>query len=374
MSKVERLFSFADWARDHPSDSLPGDRVDIQFENHRAAISALAQAIQALVRADGKLNAEVLPFPIPKPAQSARSTPTGPPVLGPNTGGFYAGDIEGATATAADYAQVSIEWAEHMPDTIPPNTLTINAITGDHWSSRWWANKAANLLSAMMHGGVGVYAEPVTVTGANAFAPLTYAPVDALTTMEVIVNGRVFSGCSTSAAFNVVGKILTWTSSLYSVVPGDEVIARYRFSSTLPASSTVVTMTLYYVAVQGQTNFPLNVPDRFANSYNLMATSSVHVSRNGGRLMPDDGSGKGGFTVAGNQVTLLWPAGLDETVSIDVLEQATVNAVNTGGTPPSSPAPGSLWFDSVTAQMYIYFFDGTSSQWVPIVNQGDAGP
>ena len=60
MSKVERLFSFTDWAKDHPSDSLPGDRVDIQFENHRAAIASLDQAVRALVRADGKLNHDLL--------------------------------------------------------------------------------------------------------------------------------------------------------------------------------------------------------------------------------------------------------------------------------------------------------------------------
>ena len=58
------------------------------------------------------------------------------PLLGVNTGGPYAGDDAGATATSADYAQVSIEWAEHLPDTIPPNILaTSNAISGEHWSS-----------------------------------------------------------------------------------------------------------------------------------------------------------------------------------------------------------------------------------------------
>ena len=363
IARPQKVYDFTAHARRQPTAPPPGDRIDAQLQNHADAIVAAQVAIE-------KLAVAVEAMPVAKPKEATLPTP----MLYVNAGGPYAGDDAGATATSADYAQVSIEWAEHMPDTIPGNVLAVTAVSGDHWSSRWWANKAANLLSAILHGGVGVYAEPVTVIAPNSLAPLTYAPVDNVTTMEVIVNGRVFSGCSTSAAFNVVGKQIVWTSTLYSVVPGDEVIARYRFSASLPASSTVVAISLYYVATQGQTVFDVTTPDRFANSYHLAATSTVHVSRNGGRLMPDDGSGKGGFTVVGSQVMLLWPAGQDETISIDVLEQATVNVVNTGGTPPASPAPGSLWFDSVTAQMYIYFFDGTSSQWVPIVNQGDAGP
>jgi hypothetical protein len=34
-------------------------------------------------------------------------------------------------------------------------------------------------------------------------------------------------------------------------------------------------------------------------------------------------------------------------------------------TPPSNPQPNWLWWDSVGAQLYIYYNDGTSSQWVP---------
>lgn len=48
-----------------------------------------------------------------------------------------------AAALAYDYAQVAIAWAEYTDGTIPPNILAIMGITGDHWSSRWWANRAA---------------------------------------------------------------------------------------------------------------------------------------------------------------------------------------------------------------------------------------
>lgn len=44
-----------------------------------------------------------------------------------------------------------------------------------------------------------------------------------------------------------------------------------------------------------------------------------------------------------------------------------------GTTPPASPNPGDLWFDPVEGQLYIYFNDGTSSQWVVTINQGGGG-
>jgi hypothetical protein len=47
--------------------------------------------------------------------ETTRSTP----VLYVNAGGPYAGGDKGATALSADYAQVSIEQAELIPDAIP---------------------------------------------------------------------------------------------------------------------------------------------------------------------------------------------------------------------------------------------------------------
>ena len=55
----------------------------------------------------------------------------------------------GSEAVAEAYADVGMAWAEHMPDIIPPNILAVQGVTGDHWSSRWWANQAALTLSEM---------------------------------------------------------------------------------------------------------------------------------------------------------------------------------------------------------------------------------
>jgi hypothetical protein len=43
-------------------------------------------------------------------------------------------------------------------------------------------------------------------------------------------------------------------------------------------------------------------------------------------------------------------------------------------TPPSGALPGALWWDSVGGQLYLYFYDGNSSQWVIAVNTANLIP
>jgi hypothetical protein len=39
-----------------------------------------------------------------------------------------------------------------------------------------------------------------------------------------------------------------------------------------------------------------------------------------------------------------------------------------GPSPPASPIPGQMWWDEVGGQLYVWYNDGTSSQWVVAVN------
>ena len=48
-------------------------------------------------------------------------------------------------------------------------------------------------------------------------------------------------------------------------------------------------------------------------------------------------------------------------------------SISIGATPPSSPSVGALWFDAVGAQLYVWYNDGNSSQWVPTTNQMGGG-
>src|SRR6185436_6792544 len=50
-------------------------------------------------------------------------------------------------------------------------------------------------------------------------------------------------------------------------------------------------------------------------------------------------------------------------------------AISVGDAPPASPSQGTGWFDSAGGQLYVYYNDGTSSQWVPASNMpGATGP
>lgn len=51
----------------------------------------------------------------------------------------------------------------------------------------------------------------------------------------------------------------------------------------------------------------------------------------------------------------------------------SIKAVTVSDVPPASPHAGDFWFDSIGVQLYLYYNDGTSSQWVPANNQALAG-
>ena len=58
----------------------------------------------------------------------------------------------------------------------------------------------------------------------------------------------------------------------------------------------------------------------------------------------------------------------------------TLSAVAGGGTsitigdlPPTDPAVGALWWHSASGQLYVFYNDGNSSQWVPTTNQMGGG-
>jgi hypothetical protein len=44
-----------------------------------------------------------------------------------------------------------------------------------------------------------------------------------------------------------------------------------------------------------------------------------------------------------------------------------------GDTPPGSPFIGQQWFESDTGKLYVYYFDGTSAQWVQLIGAGGGG-
>jgi hypothetical protein len=239
------------------------------------------------------------------------------PSLGYGAGGFYAGDDAGAAAVSADYAQVAIEWAEHLPDTIPPNILAINAISGQHWSSRWWAMRSASAFGMLAWWYMGAWPGPPPST------PLT-------PTGQPIPPGAMYFD-------QTLGVMLVWNGS--SWVP----------LAQGPAKAT--TSSLYYLSVAGQTIFPLTTADRFGQvfAFNQTATEGLHGLVNGVRLEPTVD-----FTIdtVASSVTFLRPLAAGAIVTFDILTPTTQltpsGTVNTVLVSPITPDGVKTTFTGLT--------------------------
>ena len=356
MSKVEKTFSFASWATDHPSDPVPGDRIDIEFNAHRAAIESLDEAVRRLIRADGKLNHDLLTeesmpkdllvalvsktrreiqdFTDPLIAQTKRhlsdleaaqfdlqatlaeikarqreatklldSTAALSEIVHAHArqamqavtraANVQAQTVEDANwnelqaNTSQDWALVSTTWAEFMDGnaTIPPNILASNSITGDHWSSRWWAHRAAGAAGMLAWWYQGAFPDPGP--------PST--PDDP--TGQPLPPGSIYFNTSDN-------KMYVWTGS--SWVP----------LAQGPAAAT--TSSLYYLATAGQTVFALTSNDHFGASFgfNQAKPEGLHALVNGVRLVPTDDYA---VNVASSTVTLARPMVLNAVVGFDIL-------------------------------------------------------
>jgi hypothetical protein len=312
MAGVEKIVSFASWANDHPTDRIPGDRLDAQFDAHARAISLLEERIARLLRADGKLNHGLLTvdsFPaelheemarkilaqvqeervaIQRAAMAIGQTRREIVELLHNAKVFAAEQVEEyarslqvigdvvtvqeqlkarleplaaqaadtlasadntqndaalAAATAQDWAQVSIEWAEHMPDTIPPNILAITGISGNHWSSRWWASQAAATISGFAgvnsfngrSGAVQLYTVDITDAGGAPIASPVFsgnpqAPTPASTDNDqsiattAFVKAAIAGSVAGVNSFNTrQGDIVLTNADVVAVFPGSNV-------------------------------------------------------------------------------------------------------------------------------------------------------
>jgi hypothetical protein len=77
--------------------------------------------------------------------------------------------------------------------------------------------------------------------------------------------------------------------------------------------------------------------------------------------------------VAGPNITLTYndPA---NTLTIAASGGGGGASVTISDTPPGSPTAGNLWWESDTGNLYIYYNDGTSSQWVIVVGGSATAP
>jgi hypothetical protein len=78
--------------------------------------------------------------------------------------------------------------------------------------------------------------------------------------------------------------------------------------------------------------------------------------------------------VAGANMTITTDA-LTDTITFASTGGGGGASVSVGDTPPASPTDNSLWWETDTAALFIYYNDGTTSQWVSVGGaQGPTGP
>jgi hypothetical protein len=278
----------------------------------------IAASAEAMARAGEEVRLRLAGLDAEVEARVAQTLATG--LLGPNAGGFYGTDEKGAGPLAQDYAQVSIEWAEHMPDTIPPNILAINAITGDHWSSRWWANRSANAFGMLAWWYQGAWPAPGPPSTPNT------------PTGQPIPPGGLYYDTTH-------GVMMVWNGSTW-------------VNATTPQKG--VTASLYYLASANQTVFPLSTVDRNGKTFAFNQTSpeGVQALVNGVRLEPTFD-----FTVdtVGSSITFLRPLTLNALVIFDLLTPATQltpsGTVNTVLLNPITPDGVKTVFSGLTVAM-----------------------
>jgi len=113
-----------------------------------------------------------------------------------------------------------------------------------------------------------------------------------------------------------------------------------------------------------------DVPTRADADTRYAAASHTHTSANITDFQEAVEDRIGAALLAGTNVTVSYD---------DATGRTTINSTASGGasisvsdTPPGSPTANMLWWESDTGALYLYYNDGTSSQWVGVI--GPAGP
>lgn len=188
-----------------------------------------------------------------------------------------ANHADGSEAQSQAYADVSMAWAEHMPDTIPPNILAVMGVTGDHWSSRWWAHQT------QLNGDAALEELQRFYLGAFVSAPSTDNQGNPLAT------GAMYFDLT-------LGAMYVWNGAAWQPATQPSPTQTYRY---------------VYVATAGQTVFQGADRDGHVLVVGANAYQQTAVFKQGLVLTPTTG-----YTTGVNQVTLASGAAAGDIVQV----------------------------------------------------------
>jgi hypothetical protein len=291
------------------------ERIEQARRDIAASAAAMGRASEEVRERIQTLDARIAEL-----STGAATVPVGQ--LGPQLANFYATDEQGSGPLSSDYAQVSIAWAEYMDGNaiIPPNILAINAITGDHWSSRWWAHRAAGAAGMLAWWYQGAWPSPGPPSTPNT------------PTGQPLPPGAIYWDTT-------LGAMMVWNGSTWV---------------NMAAPAKGVTASLYYLSAAGQTVFPLGTVDRNGKTFafNQTMPEGLQALVNGVRLEPTND-----FTIdiVGSTVTFLRGLTLNSIVTFDLLTPATQltpsGTVNTVLLNPIAPDGTTTHFTGLTVAM-----------------------
>jgi hypothetical protein len=203
----------------------------------------------------------------------------------------FANDAEASANRAHNDQELAGAWAEYLEgnEPIPAMFFDHTGITGQHWSSRFWAIKAAGAFGSLAELYLGVHPTPPTSTNTGDPIPI----------------GAIYYN-------SVSGQPYVWN--------GTEWVPFY-------APTKALTLSLIYQATAGQTVFNLTSPDLAANVYSIDATTPepLDVYLNGVRLPSNQATaGLGDWTLdpVTSVLTLASPTKAGDLIHIDVLTPA----------------------------------------------------
>jgi hypothetical protein len=213
------------------------------------------------------------------------------------------------------------------------------------------------LTNVNLSGVTGVLADPTLYTGDLIVRGATAPP----TRLAVGTDGQVLTADSTQA----LG--VKWAAVVGGV------------SSVFGRTGAVVSAAGDYSA--SQVTNAVSTASTYADPSWLTALAWTKIT-GAPSFMTDPTTSKGDLIVHGATTTRL-PVGTDgQLLLADRTQVLGVRwgTVATGGarvtvsdTAPATPSNGDLWFDSVGTQLYLWYSDPTSSQWVITVSQPGGG-